>query len=212
MTSHAWTPRTGPLSIGERIMLARVAGSYPCPLGTIQWITQTSDNDGTERIGEIELEERGWLRIRRRREGNTIEITGRAMTECPWLADRAARAKFVAEVRSSLLPVQVERRGAMEPQRVVLVCGRIALGCCTEVNADLRARCVDIFGAVTHLAAGRGFKDAAALREAILDGYDELADDLAAQVVAVVGDGLRVVLRQHRSVFLLDGVPIAVSH
>lgn len=214
MTSHAWTPRSGPLSMGERLMLARVADSYPRPLDTIRWITQTRDgSDCSERIGECELEMRGWLRIRKRRPGHAIEFTGRAMKECPWLADPAARAKFVAEVRCSLVPEQVERRGAMEPQQVVLVCGCVALRCSTgEVDADLRARCIDIFGAVMHIAEDSGFKDADALRESIIDGYDDLAHDLAAQVVAAVGDGLRAVLRQHRSEFLLDGISIAVSH
>jgi hypothetical protein len=212
MVSKAWTPRSGPLSIGERLMLARVADSFPCPLDTIRWITQTSDSNSSERIGEIELEERGWLRIRRRREGNTIELTGRAMKECPWFADRATRAKFVAEVRCSLLPERVERRGALEPAHVVLLCGSVALGCIGEVAPHLRACCIDIFGEVTHLAEGRGFNNADALRESIIDGYDELAHDLAAQVVAAVGDGLRVVLQQHRSEFLLDGVAISVSH
>jgi hypothetical protein len=212
----AWIPRSGPLSIGERLMLARVADSYPCPLDTIRWIKQTSDSDGSEWIGECELEMRGWLRIRRRRRPGSIkkiEITGRAMRECPWLADPAARAKFVAEVRSSLVPEQVERRGAMEPDALVLLCGRIATSPSDadedEGRRDLRRRAAVIFESTAHLAGGAG----QALREALANGLDELARDLAAEVLGGVGEAaLRTVLQQQWAEDWLDGVPVTVRH
>jgi hypothetical protein len=212
MTSHAWTPRTGPLSIGERLMLARVADAYPCPLSTVEWITQTSDTDGTERIGEVQLEMRGWLRIRRRRHCHVIEITRRAEREFPAILDPGARRRFISETRASLPPVPEVRRGGMEPDTILLACGRIAMQHFVGTDdgrRESRVRAVAIFDKIVHLSGDTG----RALREALARGLDTRAQDLVDEVLGVVGEAaLRTVLQQQQAEDLLDGVPVTVLH
>lgn len=215
MTSHGWTPeRTGPLTIDERLALARFLEAFPRPISLVRWLMDTREDRGParERIGECELEMRGWLRYRRRRRrGLVIEITRRAEREFPAILDPGARRCFISETRASLLQVPEERRGGMEPDAILLACGRVAMQRFVDAAPDdgRRRRAAAIFDRMVHLAGDTG----QALCEALAHGFDTRARDLVGEVLGVVGEAaLRTVLRQQQAEDLLDGVPVTVLH
>ena len=97
----SYTPeRSGPLSLHERVALARLLRVYPAPIGVRRWIKDAKDTGpANEQIGQCELEFRAWCRVRGRggkRAHLTVELTQRCFREMPDLSDPSKREAFIA--------------------------------------------------------------------------------------------------------------------
>ncbi len=71
---------------------------------------------------------------------------------------RRRPAPFISEARASLLQVPEERRGGMEPDAILLACGRIAMQHFVDAAPDdgRRRRAAAIFDRIVHLAGDTG--------------------------------------------------------
>ena len=110
MPTTTWTPsRHGRLEPNERAALARLLNAWPAPISVRRWVHDAPDNlRNVLALGEINLEERGWVRVRYRRQRGrrpmVIEVTGRCLQELPALTTASGRTTFIAEAATQWLP------------------------------------------------------------------------------------------------------------
>jgi hypothetical protein len=172
--ADAWNQRQGPLNINELSALARFCAAWPAPIPAIRFIRQAKDTSpGNELIGQCELEERGWLRVRNRGHFSApmvIEVTGRALREFPALGFPTGRASLIAEaaMKSTLATAIVAVcPPRMTPAQIIAACAAVVVD---PKDSPADRRVLALSGDLMAAAADGGFTDEPELLRATASG------------------------------------------